>query len=83
MLTLNNNIAININIKALTSSINNLATILPPITVETDVGVMNSLASSPVSLSPAMVAPIPIIQLIMTLIPRTAGTKKSIYLILP
>ena len=73
----------NISISALTSSISNFAAILPPITVETDVGVMNKRASSPVSLSPAMVAPIPIIQLIMTVIPKTAGTKKSIYLMFP
>ena len=83
ILTLNNTIAININIRALTNSTISLDAILPPTTVEIDVGVINNLANSPVSRSPAIDAPIPIIQDIITVIPKTAGTKKSIYLIFP
>lgn len=83
ILTLNNKTAMKININALTNSIKSFAAILPPIIVETDVGVMNNLASSPVSRSPAIVEPIPNIQLIIIVIPKIAGTKKSIYLIFP
>ena len=79
----NNTIAMNINIRALTNSTISLDAILPPTTVEIDVGVINNLANSPVSRSPAIDAPIPIIQDIITVIPKTAGTKKSIYLIFP
>ena len=81
--TPNRTIAANKRTKVLINSTDNLPAIFPASTVATEVGVMNNLASSPVSRSPATDDPIPIIQDIITVIPKTAGTRKSIYLISP
>ena len=62
---------------ALPVSCTNLDRILPPTIVVILVGVINNLASSPRSRSPAIDSPIPNIHENKTTIAKTPGTRKS------
>ncbi len=73
----NRSIAATIRIIPLPVSCTNLDIIFPPITVATLVGVINNLASSPLSLSPATISPIPNTHPNKMVIPIIAGTRKS------
>ncbi len=83
IVTPNSTMAATINTIAVAICMVSLDIILPPTTVATLVGVMNSRASSPRSRSPASDSPIPIMAPIIIVMTSTAGTKKSMYLMSP
>ena len=76
-------IADNIKIIALIISLTTSEIIFPVSTEDMLVGVMNNLANSPLSRSPAMELPYPNIEDMNMVIANTPGNKKSMYSISP